>query len=360
MWEIMIEKKLNELNIFALRDLARKTGVSSPTSKKKDELIKGIVEIMSGEKKPDVPKSKQGRPPKVFGYDFMNVFNNGGNNLSTLTLNQQKVDYNNADLTTVAGWVELGNNNTAIMLLQKNFKNEFFFIPSEILQNYDLRMGDRIVSEVSVDENQRVVKSVFNVNGCPIKQLTNPRVEYHSVEHVLSNRKIKFKNADYSKLNLMIGENVYVYGTNNNNNTTVAIDMLNDCEIETKLYVNVSLAEKNKIYLSNLNNIESFTAHLTDDVDVARRIVLLAIERAKRALEAGEDVLFVVDDVCSIMGIDKENLNLVKNLVSIAKDGGEKGSITVVAVIPNDNIYQIEKLVDKRLRIENKNIFVIN
>ena len=40
-----MENKLNELNIFALRDLARKTGVSSPTSKKKEELIKNIIEI---------------------------------------------------------------------------------------------------------------------------------------------------------------------------------------------------------------------------------------------------------------------------------------------------------------------------
>jgi len=61
---VMLQDKLNELNIFALRDLARHTGVKSPTSKKKEQLIKEIVEITSGEKKPDVNKNKQGRVEK--------------------------------------------------------------------------------------------------------------------------------------------------------------------------------------------------------------------------------------------------------------------------------------------------------
>ena len=32
----MLEKNLNELTVFALRDLARRTGVASPTNKKKE------------------------------------------------------------------------------------------------------------------------------------------------------------------------------------------------------------------------------------------------------------------------------------------------------------------------------------
>ena len=83
----MLEDKLNELNIFALRDLARKTGVSSPTSKTKAELIEGIVNIISGREQPQLNKTKQGRPPKVFGYDFASVLDSNLS-LGALKLNQ--------------------------------------------------------------------------------------------------------------------------------------------------------------------------------------------------------------------------------------------------------------------------------
>ena len=85
----------------------------------------------------------------------------------------------------------------------------------------------------------------------------------------------------------------------------------------------------------------------------------MATERSKRFLEAGEDALVVVDDISSIYGIDKEGLNLVKNLVSITKEGGKKGSITLLAVMPNESFNQIEKLADRRLKILDKNILSI-
>ena len=148
------------------------------------------------------------------------------------------------------------------------------------------------------------------------------------------------------------GENVYVYGSNNNDNTTSIINLMNSCEIENKLYINISIAEKNKIFLSNIGYCEKFVSNITDDIEMARRIVFLATERAKRILEVGEDVLIVVDDISSIYGIDKDGLNLVKNLVAITKEA-KKGSITIFAVMPNESFNQIEKLADQRLKIEN-------
>ena len=47
----MLKEKLDALNIFALRDFARKMGVKSPTNKTKAELIKRITAIANGEEK---------------------------------------------------------------------------------------------------------------------------------------------------------------------------------------------------------------------------------------------------------------------------------------------------------------------
>lgn len=349
-----MEKKLNELNIFALRDLARKMGVSSPTSKRKEDLVKMIVEIMTGLKKPEFNKTKQGRPPKVFGYDFANVFSiDNQMSFNKITLNQPVEEYKIEDITTVAGWLELVNNGSALLWCNKNFNIENYFVSSELLKDLKVKMGDRIVAEVNLEESGQVVKKIFSINDCPVNGKIKSRTDFSAIQHVFNNKPLAF--AEKSNLNVNVGENIYVYGANNVENTKAIVDILNSCKVNNKIYINISVAEKNKALLCNLKNTENFVTNLTEDVDVVRRMIILAIERAKRILEIGEDVVVVVDDMLSIVGIDKDNLNLVKKLASITKQA-KKGSITLIAVMPNENIIQIEKLADKRFKIENKNL----
>ena len=62
---------VKNMRIYELRDFARKVGVQSPTSKKKDVLIKEIEAIMSGKAKPH--KTVKGRKPLVsFALDEKN------------------------------------------------------------------------------------------------------------------------------------------------------------------------------------------------------------------------------------------------------------------------------------------------
>ena len=45
-----------------------------------------------------------------------------------------------------------------------NFKNENYFVPSELLSGFQVKMGDRIVAEVNSDDSVRIVKKIFNIN----------------------------------------------------------------------------------------------------------------------------------------------------------------------------------------------------
>lgn len=55
---------LRQASIFELRNIARDMGVLSPTVYKKEDLIAKVLKIQKGEEKPQMPKSRQGRPPK--------------------------------------------------------------------------------------------------------------------------------------------------------------------------------------------------------------------------------------------------------------------------------------------------------
>ena len=211
------------------------------------------------------------------------------NNKQNSTLNQAEKEYTAQDMKTVVGCVEIGNNSSALLWVECNNKYNSYFIPGYIIEKYNILTGDKLVAEVYLDENQKVVKDVFNINDCPVLKLSKERKNYNEIEHNIPTRTLNFNNGEYGKLNLKIGENAYFYGNNNNVNTKTVVDILNSCKIENKLYVNVSLAEKNKMFIQTLKNVEKFTAFITDNVDFARRIIVMAIERAKRILEMGEE-----------------------------------------------------------------------
>lgn len=350
----MLNDKLNELNIFALRDLARKTGVSSPTSKTKDELIRRITAIINGEEKPVENKTKQGRPPKVFGYDYLGVLTDK-NPLSTkISFNQDSVEYEACDVMTVVGTLEITQNNSAILIVNQKGVNFKYFVPKDVMANYNLRTGDKLVVEVDPDESRKIVSCIYNINGCPISSFSNERIDYANIPHNQTAVEIGFlENVEGIKISK--GENVYAYGSNNKQNTNLAINVLNSAQIKNKIYLNISITEKNK---SNIigNKAEMFLADINEDISDVQRLVVLAIERAKRLLECGEDVLIVVDDMLSIYSAEKEKVNLIRNLASISKNTTNNGSITLFAVMPDNSLKQIEKLADKRYLIVDNQI----
>ena len=58
--------QLYEMDIHALRNIAREVGVKSPTTLTKKALIDEILQIENGNKQPCIP-TKKGRPPKNNG-----------------------------------------------------------------------------------------------------------------------------------------------------------------------------------------------------------------------------------------------------------------------------------------------------
>lgn len=351
----MLENKLNELNIFALRDLARKSGVSSPTSKRKEELISEIVEIHSGKKQPEM-KSKQGRPPKVFGYDFVDVFNATNQVGGIVSLKQKTKQFSDDDVKTLAGWLEPVNNNSAILWVNSNCKMEKFFVSKEVLQGVNIKIGDRAGAEVAVENNQQVISKIFSVNDVPVSKFNNKRVDYDSLEHCSVVKELKFSKPEYDNLNLNYAENVYIYGENNKTNSLFVLDMLKACKVRNKLYINVSMLEKNKFMLQGFEGVEKFVSGVEVQIESVCAMLMMAIERAKRIAEMGEDVVVAIDDMLSISAFDKDDFNFVKKLCSLSKLASNNGSVTLLAVMPNDKLIAIEKLADSRLKINNNMI----
>lgn len=347
----MTSEKLNELSIFALRELARRTGVSSPTSKRKEQLIHDIIEINEGRMQVETKKSKQGRPPKSFGLIDEFVFPQTDDSSKTLVFSQERNEYLYEDFTNVAGYVGFLNS-TAFLYVQENLKFSYYLILPNLVEEYGLRSGDRVVGEVNSKDNQKVIDKIFNINACPIMQYEKNRKIYENIPHQNSKNCLNFVDKN-KKLKIRYGENVYIYGSNNALNTQTCFDLLKNFEEERKIYINISITEKNKSQFNEFNNVEKFLTNIVDEKMLKKQVLNLAIERCKRVLESKENVIVVVDDILSITAIDDENLSLTKQLVTLAKNGTNAGSITMFSIMPtHKDIDAIEKLCDVRLKID--------
>lgn len=358
----MDREKLNSLNVFGIRDYARKVGVSSPTSKKKDELINEILDILEGKKQPQQSKTKQGRPPKNYTCNEIeerNVFS-VPNITNSVTLCQpvSTINYMFKDAVSVVGYVELMPNGAGLLWQLKDFTSSAFYIPIEKIKTYKLKFGDRLVADIKLQDGQMIVDEILNINNVPISKYNSKRKDYNSISHQIPKKLIKFINEKYNNLNLMHGESFYFYGSNNNDNTIALLDMLKNADNVSKIYLNISIAEKNKVYLKNLNDIEMFFSLITDENIHAKTIINLAIERAKRLMECGNHVVLVVDDMLSISSVDDENLSMVKSIASLTKNANSS-SISLFAVSTYNRLNFIEKLADKRLLIVDENIKII-
>ncbi len=357
----MTEIELNQLSIFALRELARQIGVPSPTSKKKDELIQAILDINTGKKKPYIAKTKQGRPPKNYGYPFTDVINNNVKPIYSATVLNQATEFRGCMSEFISGYLEIVSNNLAYVCSYEGFECHRVIIPFSLIVEYNLKNGDFLHVRVINTPTKIEVGEVLNINNCSIKKFNPNRKDYYEYRHEMSEDNISFADEDMSKFDIKFGESVYLYGKNNRENTESIINMLNKCEVDKKLYVNISIAEKNKCLIEKLNGAEMFVANFTDDIDTAKRVVLLAAERAKRLFESGVSVVVAIDDVLSLAGIDTQDLPVTKNLLSLAKSAPDAGSVSVFAVISSNNgISLFEKLADRRLKVLNRELFIMD
>lgn len=350
-----MQDQLNELSIFSLRELARRTGVASPTSKKKQELIDDIIAINNGVKKPHIPKTKQGRPPKTFGYDTSNIFNAKNHQAPNFSkdamLNQKNSEYKVVGTFNKDGVVEIVSNNVGFLWVNNLQDYDCFFIPSSLVEKYSLIAGDKVQAKIKFEDNQTIVEEIILINNEPVSNIVNIRKNYFDIEHILEKTKFEYSNSKFNNLNIFKGENTYFYGKDNNVNTNFIIDLLNNINADEKIYINVSIVEKNKHILKIINDAELYVSKITDDLETSRRIVSLAIERALRLFEQDKNVVIVVDDALSVASVDNADLSILKRLISITKNA-ENGSISILAIMDEDKqINQVEKLADNKIKI---------
>ena len=177
MYNNFTDENLNKLGIYALRTLARKVGVNSPTSKKKEVLIEEIKNIQNGSQKPNF-NNKFGRPVKQMGTSgdiFSDFVVKGDSELEQLisSKNQderfivfnQEFDSSNIILSKVTaevkGILRKSEQGTYYMLNNLKLGTKLYVIFDEsMVQKYNLIPGDLVYGSAQVYQSKNYAKMV--------------------------------------------------------------------------------------------------------------------------------------------------------------------------------------------------------
>ena len=360
----MTEEQLNKLSIYEIRSLARMAGVASPTSKVKQVLIREIIEINQGVREKHVPKTRQGRPPKNFiGVGLVNSFMPAQTSIYPDRLKPRRYSLAHnvepiqaGEIRAFTGYVEILRNNTVIAHSLGFNAHDAVVIPIDRAEELDLRAGDLVEGELepSTINTPAVLSDIFTINSCPIRRYSSNRVDYFDVEYQDPSENLEYKDNDYSHLDIRRGENVYINGENSMGNSAALVKLINSVKNMHKIYINPAITDRGKGILNQLGRVERFVASIVGDTEFTKRVINLGVNRARRILERGDNVVVVVDDIKSIAGIDDENMTLIKNLLSLSKMGDNNGSITVLTMMSDDRLdVKFDKLCDRRLSLLN-------
>lgn len=344
------ELLVRQLGVFELRGLARELGITSPTTKKRDELIKLILmKFEKGEIVDDIGKRK-GRPCKKLS-TIDDILNTLANNYkeedakpllfeNIITFAQAAPNYSKKSST--ANKVE-SSGITRIYNSDKQFYDaalQAYVFVKDIKYANLLQVGDKVKALAQSTENQSqyVASEILSIN--------NINAEEYSLNH--------FEKGDeiISQKTIPYGEGIVYEGRRNSilleNDIYENEDFINlskYCnENDIKLVVlGTNTSFEDQIYFKSID-FENFTTKYGTSNEANFNSIVDSIQYVQGLSQQGKNVLFYILDICEIMrvldkcfvkeedeeGHKKPSIVVIKKIVSLGMAYKNGGNISLI------------------------------
>ena len=358
---------LNTLGIYELRELARSIGVSSPTTKKREQLCTEILDISSGAVKVEAKQNKKGRPPKTItkittmAKDYIPpeilklqkpIERESYSNILMLAQNPSIYGQINSNVNKqIFGYLDSINGHFYLNNLKSNelFKFITFYVPDEIISKYNLREGDKVLAYGKISDNYDcgILEEVLKINDVDVSNWNSKRKVYDisafdipSVDTVVFGKNIKK------------GERTISYFQNDEDAILAIVKEIENLSrnnnLDEKLvFVGIELAPE-VIYYGRLNkNLEMFATTYYNNLDESYNTIINAINFCNSTLKDGKSVRMFIFDImglvtrldqhfasqmASYMGHNISGVQLVKKLVGMGKAISKDLTITTHSV----------------------------
>lgn len=305
-----IELEVKKLGIFELRGLAREVGVPSPTTKKRDELIKGILDRIYRGGLEEVVVQKKGRPyKKLAGVD---------NILSNMTIQENFVGQTKplsfeeilafAQVMPVMG--KTTNEEGCFSgIARKSANNDFYmfydvstddaiFLPIELAFASLIQNGDEIECVAKkVNSNQYFATKVTKINGIEPSIYSNKKVVLG--EAIISNQTIDLDNKKIfvGRRNLAFVEEDFYENPLFEKLEKQA--QKNGCKI---VYLSLNSSIEDDIKLKHASGYV-FSSRFDDACTKSLNKALDCINLCDNLLERGQKVMLIVPDIMNVIRV---------------------------------------------------------
>lgn len=382
MTEYFDERELAKMSIFQLRTAARKIGVASPTTKKKDQLVKDYLDIASGKTAPKI--SNRGRPPKPEvksmnadeptatpasernysdrydrrDYDAMDGI---GNNKSFPTISELLL---NDDCESKSGVLDILQEGYGFLRAENcEYSNKDTYISAKIIKSLGLRMGDMVVGVAKKNaESSRppALIAVEKVNGHKPDNLRQ-RPQFDSLVPIYPNERFKLERdnarSDFAIRSIDLispigkGQRAMIVSPPKAGKTTLLKKIAGSiAENYPDVLLYVLLVDERPEEVTDMQrSIKGEVIYSTFDEMPEHhcKAAELLIEKAKRNVELGKDVVIIMDSLTRLAraynltipptgrtlsgGIDPGALHNPKRFFGSARNIENGGSLTIIA-----------------------------
>ncbi len=349
---------MRHLSIFALRDIARNVGVKCPTVLKKEQLIDQIMKIMSGEIVPEIPKSRQGRPPKNRAKitvskedeDLNAIFNDKEvkiefspeeakwlfcDNAEKSGIYDNKFDFRDGE-----GYVNFVNDRLYVFPFENNYGRDYaILLPKAVEPTPALRSGDLVKCLYKYSENCRFM--VCNkIKNMPEFEAERPF--FDSIKRIIPTKPIEILSKK-----VKLGDKIIVK-VNNFSDYPDAVKKINS-QVKDCTVLNLVL---DSLVEDDYSEVETMRSYAGDSTSKNTMIVKLATDRVKRLVEEGKNVVLCINELLKIVkfqnylygydygSVRTSSFSSVLSLIKLAGAYENGATVTIFAIVKNDKVSQ--------------------
>lgn len=366
----ILEKEI----LATVREIGRQIGVKQPSGISKGELISKIIAIQEGRLEP-VPKHKRGAPPKqcidVSRFYIQNTDSYSYDNVPRVN---DTITFRDSMLT-LEGVLEIKKEGYGF-IRANNYENSKtdFHIDSGLIRKYNLRTGD-LVKATAFKKNVKEapgVSEVLEINHREPSYFAN-RKSFDDFTVLYPENRLTLENAfcDNSMriIDLLVpigkGQRGLIVAPPKSGKTTFLKNIAKSIEEKhpaVKLIV-LLIDERPEEVTDFKMSINSEVAYSTFDEAPEHhiRVAELVLNRAKRLVEMGSDVVILMDSITRLAraynntvepsgrtlsgGLDPRALQPAKSFFGAGRNTKEGGSLTMIATALVDTESKLDDVI---------------
>ncbi len=363
-FKLLSEKVLLEKHLSVIRELGRQIGVRAPAGKKKEQIIKEIIAIQNGQLAP-IKSNNKGAPPKINvdvsefyqteDTPFGEIFPEPPHKLVVSDVIRGAFEVEGVLELNVAGYG---------FLRVSNYENskEDIYVSQANIKKYNLRRGDKVhgIAKGVRDNDLPALQEVRSINGLD-PELYSKRKYFDNLVSYYPTHKIKLETDGEDSpvalrlLDLFVplgkGQRGLIVAPPKTGKTTLLKQIAQSIEKNHKdIDLIVLLIDERPEEVTDIKRcIKGEVVYSTFDENPEHHVKAaeLVINRAKRLVEVGKDVVILMDSITRLAraynntvessgktlsgGLDPNAMTGPKRFFGAARNTEDGGSLTILS-----------------------------